>query len=302
MDYTFSLLTNNQWYLFYLASIMILSGYAKDLGWFRPAYVWVLANVKSKRMVVSLISLITGVLPITGRVTVSAGFLDTIAPKDKSKRQVFGIIDYLSTHHYYLWSPLEKSVILPMAALGISYWVFLSYMLPLLIGAFAVIAYYIFGKMSEDDIEIDTSKFNNSDRFIQKNPLIYVNWYAILMLFVIIILGNFAKGYTEEITMFVESNVESILYVSVISFIGAFILGSSSRFAALTAIGVTVYGIEYLPWFFALDYAGYMLSPTHKCLGISKMYFGTPLKDYYTSIGVLCGLLMIIGAITSFML
>ena len=33
----------------------------------------------------------TGVLPIKGRVTVSAGLLDTLAPKDKKKREKFGL-------------------------------------------------------------------------------------------------------------------------------------------------------------------------------------------------------------------
>ncbi len=66
---------------------MITAGYAKDQRWFAPAYIWIVNNTKSKRAVVALISGITGVLPITGRVAVSAGFLDTIAPKDKEKRK-----------------------------------------------------------------------------------------------------------------------------------------------------------------------------------------------------------------------
>ena len=34
----------------------------------------------------------TGVLPIKGRVTVSAGLLDTLAPKDKEKREVWNLL------------------------------------------------------------------------------------------------------------------------------------------------------------------------------------------------------------------
>jgi len=301
MDYT-SLLLNNQWYLFYLSGIMIAAGYAKDLRWFAPAYRWILANVKSKRGVVALISGITGVLPITGRVTVSAGFLDTIAPKDKKKRHIFGIIDYLSTHHYYLWSPLEKSVIIPMAALGISYWSFLGYMAPLLITAIGVIIFYIFYVLAEDDVEINTDNFDTGEKYLEKNPLTYVNWGAVALLAGVIILGNFAKGYTTEIKEFVEMNAASFGYVSVAAFLGSFALGSSSRFAAITAICVGIYGVQYLPWFFAIDYAGYMLSPAHKCLSISKMYFGTPIKDYYLAILVLCGAVLISASITTLIL
>lgn len=292
------ILINNQWYLFYLAAVMILAGYARDLRLFAPVYRWIVSNVKSKRAVVALISCVTGVLPITGRVTVSAGFLDTIAPTNKKKRQVFGIIDYLSTHHYYLWSPIEKSVIIPMAALGIGYWTFFQTMLPLLIVMFIVIFFYIFYVMQEDQVEIDTSKFDTGDKFFNKNPLTYINWSAILVLAVIIALGNFAKGYTDQIKAIVESGVANFAVVSALAFGGSLALGSSSRFAAITAICVTVYGIEYLPWFFAIDYAGYMLSPAHKCLTVGKMYFGTPLRDYYKAIGILCGALILTSIVT----
>ena len=292
------LLLNNQWYLFYLAAIMVLAGYARDLRLFAPVYRAILTRVKSKRAVVALISTITGVLPITGRVSVSAGFLDTIAPKDKKKREVFGIIDYLSTHHYYLWSPIEKSVIIPMAALGITYGTFFWHMLPLLIVMFAVIFFYIFHVMQEEDVEINTNKFDSGEKYLEKNPLSYINWTTLAVLAAISVLGNFAKGYTNEIKEFVESDVASFAVVSALAFTGSLALGSSSRFAAITAICVTVYGIEYLPWFFAIDYAGYMLSPAHKCLTIGKMYFGTPIVRYYQSVVVLCGALFFTAVAT----
>ena len=299
MDYT-SLILNNQWYLLYLSVIMITAGYAKDQRWFAPAYIWIVNNTKSKRAVVALISGITGVLPITGRVAVSAGFLDTIAPKDKEKRKVYGVIDYLSTHHYYLWSPIEKSVIIPMAALGISYWTFLGYMLPLLVVMFGVIGYYIFSVLKEDDVEINVDGFNVGEKYLEKNPLKYINLNTIVLLAGIIILGNITKEYTNEIQMFIENNTASLIHVSLISFLGSLFLGSSSRFAAITAIAVTIYGVEYLPWFFAIDYAGYMLSPTHKCLSIGKMYFGTSLKEYYKSIIILCSSIIAMAAVITF--
>lgn len=291
MESTLQLLTNNQWYLFYLAAIMVFAGYARDLRLFAPVYRLILSKVKSKRAIVALISMITGVLPITGRVSVSAGFLDTIAPKDKKKREIFGIIDYLSTHHYYLWSPIEKSVIIPMAALGITYGTFVWHMLPLLIVTFAVIFFYIFHVMQEEEVDISTEKFETGKKYFEKNPVKYISWTTLAVLAAIIVLGNFAKGYTDEIKQFVESDVASFAVVSALAFCGSLALGSSSRFAAITAICVTVYGIEYLPWFFAIDYAGYMLSPAHKCLTIGKMYFGTPIVRYYRSVIVLCGAL-----------
>jgi len=106
MEFTSSLFLHNQQYLVLLAIVMALSFIAKKTQVFLPVYIWIARAVKSKRGVVALISFVSGILPISGRVAISAGALDTIAPDDKEKRKSFGVIDYLSTHHFYFCSPL----------------------------------------------------------------------------------------------------------------------------------------------------------------------------------------------------
>jgi hypothetical protein len=282
----FEILMTEQWYVLYLAIVMIVSGYVKDLGLLIPLYKWISENVKSNRMVIFLLSFITGVLPIPGRVVISAGVLNTIAPEDKEKRKIYGIIDYLSTHHYYLWSPLEKSVIIPIATLGLTYWGFINYMLPILIIAFVVIFYFVFVILKEDDVQIDLKPIE-INRSINKNPLKYLNFYSLFFLFFVIAWANYIKIYTNEFYYYVEYFSNSFGLVSVIAFMTSLLLGSSSRFAAITSICTGIFGIQYLPWFFAIDYAGYMLSPTHKCFYIGKSYFDTDLKDYIKSILIL---------------
>ncbi len=88
MEFTSSLLLDNQQYLLLLASVMALSFAAKKSQIFMPFYAWIATTIKSKRAVVALISLFSGVLPISGRVAVSAGALDTIAPDDYKKRNI----------------------------------------------------------------------------------------------------------------------------------------------------------------------------------------------------------------------
>ena len=293
------LIMSNQWYVLYLAIVMIISGYVKDLGLLVPVYTLIKSSVKSNRMIVFLLSCVTGVLPIPGRVTVSAGVLNTIAPKDKAKREIYGIIDYLSTHHYYLWSPLEKSVILPMAALGISYIAFLEYMLPLLLMTFIVIFYFIFFVLSENDVEIEMVD-NNSQKVIEKNPFNYLNFHSLIFLFFIIILSNYARTHTEMLYEYVSYFSNSFALISVVAFMSSLALGSSSRFAAITVLCTGIYGIEYLPWFFVIDYAGYMLSPAHKCFYIGKSYFNTKLVDYLIAISILLLSLIIVSVIMSF--
>ena len=87
-----NLLIKNQWFLFYMAGIMVVAGYAKHYNCFIPIYQFVVDRVKSKRAVVALVSALTGVLPIPGRVSVSAGVLDTISAEGKG-REKLGMID-----------------------------------------------------------------------------------------------------------------------------------------------------------------------------------------------------------------
>ena len=158
----------------YLLCVMVISGIIKDKNLFIPLYNKILDNIKSKKLLIFLISCIGGVLPIPGRVVVSAGILDTMVDRTKTKkRSKFGIVDFLSTHHYYWWSPLEKTVIIPMAALGLTYLQYMSYAwLPLLISLLFAF-YYIFIVLKEDDVYINKlDSDQNNSTFLAITPII----------------------------------------------------------------------------------------------------------------------------------
>jgi hypothetical protein len=296
MEFTSSLLLDNQQFLILLAAVMGLSFAAKKTQVFMPFYAWIATRVKSKRAVVALISLFSGVLPISGRVAISAGALDTIAPEDHKKRKNYGIIDYLSTHHFYFWSPLEATVLLPMAALSISYWELMSKISPLLATAAVVILFYIFKVLKENDIEIvipgkplkkkDKESWQlEADSKRDRKQLID---YARVLVFtaIVIVLSNIVKANIDTINGWIEAAHKNnlLILVAFTGFLASFALGSSSKFAGFVVLSVGVFGVETLPLFFAVDYAGYMLSPAHKCLVVGKSYFRTPLKDYYKAI------------------
>ena len=307
MEITSSLFLNNQQFLILLASVMALSFAAKKTQVFLPFYKWIANNVKSKRAVVALISLFSGVLPISGRVAISAGALDTIAPEDQKKRKNYGIIDYLSTHHFYFWSPLEATVLLPMAALNISYWTLIGKIWPLLATAVIVILFYIFKVLKEDDIEINipNKPLKNKDKQPSqieaeaKRDRKQLIDYARVLLFtgIVIVLSNIVKANIDTINSFVEAAHKNnlLILVAFAGFLASFALGSSSKFAGFVVLSVGVFGIETLPLFFAVDYAGYMLSPAHKCLVVGKSYFKTPLKDYYKAIFALVVPVVLMG-------
>ena len=110
-------LLTGQVYLFLIVFVMMIAGMIKDNNLFSDVFSFLKRSMKSNRAIVALFSALTGVLPIKGRVTVSAGLLDTLATKNQASRSKFGPIDFMATHHYYFWSPLEKTVILPMVHL-----------------------------------------------------------------------------------------------------------------------------------------------------------------------------------------
>jgi len=236
MEITTNLITDNQQYLLLLATVMGLSFWAKKTQIFLPVYKFIADRVKSKRAVVALISLVSGVLPVNGRASISAGALDTVAPNNE-KKKIFGIIDYLSTHHYYFWSPLEATVLLPMAALSISYAEFMGRIWPLLATAIIVILYYIFKIVKEDEVEININKSLTPTTW--KEDRKQIKSYATTLLFVglVIILSNIVKANFDQINAWVNSAHDDglLLFVVLAGFLASFALGSSGKFAGFTS-------------------------------------------------------------------
>jgi len=331
------IIVKGQLYLFLIVFVMMIAGMIKEHNLFADIFAFFKRSMKSNRAVIAVVSALTGVLPIKGRVTVSAGLLDTLAPDDKEKRAKFGPIDFMSTHHYYFWSPLEKTVILPMAAFGLTYGAFLGIMWPLIAATFAYILWYLIFVLKESDVALKETKqkvkLSKITRYVvpyivgifaviagvnfiwafgaltlyymlvtstwdPQKLLGYVDWKIVLWVAVIIALANLTRTYTGEIKEFIGTTgidietTSGFLALSGLSFVFAWLLGSSSRFGAITVILASLYGIQYLPWFFAVDFAGYILSPMHKCVAIGKMYFGTSLTYYGKLLGGWAFLLM----------
>lgn len=338
-------------YLWLVFFIMIVAGIAKEKNLFMPLYSYIKDSFKSNRLVLFLISALSGVLPIEGRVTVSAGVLDTITHKGcdhNHGRQKMGIVDYLSTHHYYMWSPLEKTVIIPMATFGLSYLAWLNLVWPLILVSGLFIGYYIFFKVSEEEIAIESVPFKMSaitrnvfpffvaigtyiyvggEKYVFpifgllalyyifitqtwnfKKLVSYINWEVLATVALVIVLGNYFKSQESLINEYIKglgvdvTTFTGMLIISLVGFVASFLMGSSGKFIALAVLMSTVFGPQYFLWFFAVDYVGYLLSPTHKCVMVGNRYFGTPLKTYYYALGIWGFLLLILASTMTFLL
>jgi hypothetical protein len=124
----------------------------------------------------------------------------------------------------------------------------------------------------------------------------------------VIILGNYFKSYNSEFLDTIKSTgldphtFVGMLAISVMGFVVSFLMGSSGKFIAVAVLMAQVFGVEYFLWFFALDFAGYLLSPTHKCVMIGNRYFGTPVSTYYKALGGWGLLLLATSATITFLL
>ena len=348
MEFITQVLLKDISYLWMIFFIMITAGLAKEYALFAPAFAYVRNTFRSNKFVVVLLSAIGGILPIEGRVTVSAGLLDTVAPKDGPGREKLGIVDYLATHHYYMWSPLEKTVILPIAAFGLTYGAFIGLVAPLLIASLLFISIYIWTQVKDEELVITPGNFKLSavlrnvlpmfialgvyiwaggeehvfaifglltlyyviitQQWSPKKLLGYIRWDVLVWVGAVIILGNYFKSYNGEfLTMIKSTGLDpktfvGMLAISVIGFVVSFLMGSSGKFIAVAVLMAQVFGVEYFLWFFAIDFAGYLLSPTHKCVMIGNRYFGTPIATYYKALGIWALLLLAVSATITFLI
>lgn len=315
---------------------MFVTGILKERGYLMDIFRLLEQKVKSKKMVVFLVSLFGGVLPIPGRVALSASMLNSIAPVDNKKRKKFGIIDYLATHHYYLWSPLEKTVIIPMAVLGLTYTSFMSYIWPLLLITGLYITYYILSLEDDEiDIEVKDDPINWNNILLVVLPFLitilvscftehyfaafttftlylisyskswkqligYVNWELIWIVGVIIILGNLVGSYYPMMEGYIKqySTPSGILIVTMLGFLSSFLLGSSAKYASIVSLLTSVFGMQYFVLFFTLEYSAYLISPSHKCLPIGQKYFHTGFMTYLKALIVWISIMITYALLT----
>jgi hypothetical protein len=324
------ILIKGQEFLVYLLLIMFVTGILKERGYLTDLFRLLTQKIKSKKAVVFLVSLFGGVLPIPGRVALSASMLNSIAPVDNKKRKKFGIIDYLATHHYYLWSPLEKTVIIPMAVLGLSYMTFMSYVWPLLLITALYITFYIMSLNDDEiDIEVKDEPINKKNMTLVVLPFLstiliscftpyyflaftvftfylisysnswyklldYINWELLVIVAFVIILGNIVNSNYDYIETFIKHYIptKNIILVSMIGFVASFLLGSSSKYAGIVSLLTAAFGMKYFVLFFTLEYSAYLISPSHKCLPIGQKYFHTGFMTYLKALIIWIALML----------
>lgn len=242
----YNILFNGQQTLLVLLSAFVIGGVFKRYGLFIPVFTMLSNKVKSKRIGLLCISIVSGMLPVEGRVSVSAPILDSLvrAPKDSccagEARGKMGVVDYIATHHYYLWSPLEKSVILLMAGLGLTYAQLLSYTALPLLAYLLFMLFIVFNYVKEEDIELVKNQrkytvlevlqivpffagliisifispwmvfpfvamyYVATNRVSAREVFSFIKWDTLILVAAIIVLANSIKLYSDDIMSFLK--------------------------------------------------------------------------------------------------
>lgn len=313
-----------QLFLVTLVSIFVIAGILRDKNSLACVYRYIQKLTPNKRLMCCLLSTVYGVLPIPGRITIATGMFDTCTDHTKCRKSL-GVLAYLSTHHYYLWSPLEKSVLIVVAALGISYSEFLMTMTPYIVAYLGFLFYYIMFIMPDVDQQVLTFDSDQSGDWFDSLGLIcgvigccvgvididwfmpvyatllcvkhrcwgvfkYIDFKLLVCVSLVLVASTCLDYFSDEIKEYVVklSTLYGVTCALVFSFVAAFILGSSSKFAGITAGLCSVFGAVYLPLFYVIDFCGYMLSPCHKCLSVSTMYFKTNVLSFYRVLLTMC--------------
>ena len=283
-----------------------------------------LSNIKNDNLAGKVTILISGCLPIPGRIVLCSSILKAFA---KNKDGDTGLAAYIGTHHYYLWSPVEKSVIIIIGGIGISYLDFLYMMwVPLLV-------YGIFMVVALRKVNIDRSGNRDTKSGISPTidicllvlcltvscffPIILytlttyllyliikykcklkefrrIDYKTILFVSIVLVISSIVKQ-NHELLYGIVSNETTLGGAVILSFIMSYLLGSSSKFAGICLIAVSIFGVEYLCLFYTIDFCGYMLSPCHKCRTITQCSHNVKSLQFNKTIGCMC-LLMIMSS------
>lgn len=316
-----------------LVIVMVIAGVLKETGAMSSVYSVLKPRIKSKRGLVALLSVIFGVIPVPGRICFTCSILDSVQDKARNNQKM-GLISHLSAHHYYLWSPMEKAIIIVCGVLGITYGQFISIMwLPAaLMVSFSLV--YIFNFVGEDEIAL--AETNDGDCgtawsvvalfaaiilasfmpayttivfgvyalclvvLFKKFSLSWIDWKVLAFAAGAIALGSIMGANEKVLVSYLKPYLVSgsIAAIAVLSFLIAFAMGSSAKYAAICGAIIKVVGIKYLPLFYLVEFAGYLMSPAHDCVAIAKSYFKTPVGMFFVPLVALSLILIGYGVLS----
>ena len=308
-----SIILNQQYVLVLLLVFCIISIY-KNYN--------ILGSVNPTPFKGKLIILLSGLLPVPGRIVLCKSLIDVMSGVSDKRTNLTA---YISTHHYYFWSPLEKSVVILLGGLSITYVQFINHLLIPIIMYLGFMLYYIctlklkiVSKHTEnkvsggfdilllllcliiscfaDVIIVSLScylmylliKYKPGWKFLKDVDVSTLVYVSIILIISCVVKHNIV--YIHEYL----NKVQGDLYLAMLlSFIFSFMLGSSSKFSGLCLLMTIIYGLDYMCIFYVIDFSGYMLSPTHKCTLVAQSGCKSGRGYFYSRLMCICASMVV---------
>lgn len=287
-----------------------------------------------------VLSVVTSVLPVPGRIAVSAPILAASVSKDTDKDKL-STINYWSSHFWYLFSPMEKSIILTASLAGVTYSSLILSLIPAVI-VLSLVGLVCLYRMDFKEyanasyVTTYTDKATTMSSILAFSVALFVMFkynsiaagmapcLAISVVYAFVINKNAIRdslpdsdkiwflGFVIAAAAMLKSELAGIdkwlihlgicpsmtvPFVLVVAFLAGLITGSSSKMTAIgTLVAVTLLNFKSLSPLHAslmlasvymAEYAGYLLSPMHKCIHITKQHFDASYKKLYIGVGLM---------------
>ena len=110
--------------------------------------------LKNGKLSLIATALFLGIMPVKGRTILSAPIIAEISRKNKLNDDSASMVNYLSTHIYYLMFPLSTSLMFVIATMNFDYFRFVFFLLPGIIFLAAVVWYYASKSNISEDFAI----------------------------------------------------------------------------------------------------------------------------------------------------
>jgi hypothetical protein len=122
--------------------------------------------LKNGKLSLIATALFLGMMPVKGRTILSAPIIAEIARKNNLNNNSASLVNYLSTHIYYLMFPLSTSLMFVIAVMNFNYFKFVFFLLPGIIFLAGVVWYYASRSNISESFAIQTkSSFKEAARF-----------------------------------------------------------------------------------------------------------------------------------------
>lgn len=126
---------------------------------------------KNGKLALIFTALFLGIMPVKGRTILSAPIISQISKKNNLNNDSASLVNFISTHIYYLMFPLSTSLIFVISIMEMNYFKFVAYMLPGIIFLAVMVWYYASkSKINKSFAVINGATLSQAIRFI--SPII----------------------------------------------------------------------------------------------------------------------------------